>query len=182
MKTKTRIKKKQAIELILSLMNQCKRHAPTILGKIEKNWEITSSSFYRYFKEAEKIHTERQQRIENAKLEATIESETEALRKRLNDKNRHAEDILKQIERLETITAGKALKVEGQLIIATFADESRAKAEIRAMKKLLGEWYGFNAPKQLDMTTAGQPLTSIDLSLLDTDTLQKILAAQKCKT
>lgn len=182
MKTKPKIKKKQAIELILSEMEGGSVDSATIMSVIGSKCQINERTFYRYFKEAEKIHTERQQRIENAKLEATIESETEALRKRLNDKNRHAEDILKQIERLETITAGKALKVEGQLIIATFADESRAKAEIRAMKKLLGEWYGFNAPKQLDMTTAGQPLTSIDLSLLDTDTLQKILAAQKCKT
>src|SRR5690554_2615159 len=67
------------------------------------------------------------ERLENS----SIEIEIDALKTSLKDKDTHAKELLKQIERLETITAGKAVKVGNEIIVATFSDEMRAKAEIR---------------------------------------------------
>lgn len=112
------------------------------------------------------------ERLENS----SIEIEIDALKTSLKDKDTHAKELLKQIERLETITAGKAVKVGNGVIVATFSDEMRAKAEIRAIRKQIGDWYGFNAPKQLDHTTHGESLnrTRQDLSNL-TDEEIKIM-------
>lgn len=68
------------------------------------------------------------------------------------------------ISELEKVKIG-AVKVAGQILITTQADVIKAKneirahySEIRAILKQIGEWYGFNAPKQLDHTTKGESL------------------------
>ena len=91
--------------------------------------------------------------LQNNKLsDQTIESEKEALKLALNDKNEHAQKLVNEIERLQDIKAGKALKVGSTVLIATFQDEIRAKAEIRAIRKQIGDWYGFNSPTKSEIT------------------------------
>ena len=81
-----------------------------------------------------------------------IEKEKEALKLTIKDKNEHAQKLVNEIERLQEIRAGKALKVGSTVLIATFQDEIRAKAEIRAILKQIGDWYGFNAPTKSEIT------------------------------
>ncbi len=105
--------------------------------------------------------------INEKAIAESAEQNSEAIANLVGDKNKHAQELLEDIERLKQITTGKALKVANQLIIATFTDELRAKGEIRAIRKQIGEWYGFNTPKQINQKTqldiAPKPLQKVKL-------------------
>lgn len=93
------------------------------------------------------------QNLENNELEAqTIEAEKEALKTALNDKNEHAQKLIDEIEQLKLIIAGRNIRVGDTIIVATFQDEIRAKAEIRAIRTQIGKWYGFEAPIKNELT------------------------------
>ena len=173
-----KISKQKAIEVILSELEKGTTYSDCLSVYVSK-WHVTDRTFVRYWKEANKVYSEKQETMRNAVTDIDTQKAREALKKALNDKDKHAEDLLKQIERLESIVAGKAVKVGNEIIVATFSDERGAKAEIRAIKKLIGDWYGFNAPKQLDHTTNGQNINTpnFDLSRLsdkDLETLERI--------
>lgn len=71
----TKISKKKAVELILAEMDKGIVDAPTILGKLGKGGEISKSSYYRAFKEAELAHSERQQSIQEEIDKERIDAE-----------------------------------------------------------------------------------------------------------
>lgn len=89
----------------------------------------------------------------------SIDKEKEALELALNDKNEHAKQLLenikkleKQAEELESVKVGTRT-IGKEKISFTQMDVNGAKSvlkgiysEIRATKKLLGDWFGLNAP------------------------------------
>lgn len=149
-------KEKCISELVLELEKGLKRK--DCLGKYGKMWKISRTTFDRYWTEANKrfleAHEAVQEKIQSKKEKAALEK----FEKLYLDKNKHTEELISDIERLSEIKAGKALKVGDQIIVASFADELRAKAEIRNIRTQIGKWYGFEAPKKLDHTSKGESI------------------------
>lgn len=142
-------KEKVLSELMFELEKGSDR--ATCLAKIVKKWQISTRTFDRHWKNANERYLERQNLTNKKLLDTKLAKESEALELAINNKNEHAKKMFEEIERLSTITAGKNVKVGGELIVATFTDEIRAKAEIRAIRKQIGDWYGFNAPKKQEV-------------------------------
>jgi len=150
-----KISKEKGIELILLELEKGKDRATT-LAMFSENWQTATRTFDRWWKEANIKHKDRQAKTSAILMEAKIENEKELLKTALNDKNSQAKEIALQIEELKKIKAGKALKIGSEVIIATFSDEIRAKGEIRQMVKMLGDWYGFNAPLDANINHSGE--------------------------
>lgn len=115
----------------------------------------------RAFKLHDKYYSEYSKLRENKIVDITIDKELEALELALNDKNEHAKKLIEEIKALQEIKAGKSVRVTGTNIIvtATYSDELKAKAEIRAIRKQIGDWFGFNAPNKTELTGKdGKPL------------------------
>lgn len=91
----------------------------------------------------------------NKLVDASISKEKEALELSLNDKNEHSKKLLENIAKLEKQAAElEAVKVgvteDGVISQIDVNGAKRALvsvyAEIRATRKLIGDWYGLNAP------------------------------------
>lgn len=158
--TKNQIREKKSIELILKELDKGTTFT-YCLRLINTKWDLSRSTFARYWKKANAEYDKRQQSIREALTEEYTAKEKEALELALSDKNKHAQDLVNQIKRLSEITAGKSVKVGDTLITATWETEIRAKAEIRAILKQLGDWYGFNAPAKTDNIHKIETLTPI---------------------
>ena len=130
-----------------------------LLADNVKKWQISERTFDRYWVEALKRVKTRQQEAQKEINELYTQKEIEAFESGLNDKNAHAQGLYnsikrleKQIEDLEKVKIG-AVKIDGRMVVTTQSDVTQAKntiiklyAEIRNIRKQLGEWYGFNAP------------------------------------
>lgn len=109
-------------------------------------------TFKKDWKKSNQLADEYYLKLKTEKEQTSISLELNALKKRINDKDLHAKELLEQIEELLKIKTGAFVKVEGNIIIASYSDEIRAKAEIRNIKKQVGDWYGFNAPTKIAET------------------------------
>lgn len=126
------------------------------LAKNGEEWRISPRTFDRYWKTAQERHTQAVQSRQQQVTDLITESKIETIKTALEDKEAHALELLEYIKQLEKIKAGKTIQVgQGEnmmMISATHADEIRAIAEIRAIKKQIGDWFGFNAPQKVDIT------------------------------
>jgi hypothetical protein len=102
-------------------------------------FDLTKQSFNKYWKQANTIHSEQREAINNAKLEESITLEKEAVKRNILSKH----DAL---EILTEIAQGKVKKVEGTLIIPSPSDR---KGAIESIAKI----EGWNAPNKLDIST-----------------------------
>lgn len=150
-----KISKEKGIELILLELEKGKDRAST-LAMFSENWQTATRTFDRWWKDANVEYKERQAKTSAILMKAKIENEKELLKTALNDKNSQAKEMALQIEELKQIKAGKALKIGSEIIIATFSDEIRAKGEIRQITKMIGDWYGFNAPLDANINHTGE--------------------------
>jgi len=140
-------KKKEYIEFIKNELKKGNVSFEKVLSELNRTkLNLKRTQFNKYWKLAQIEHEQIQNKANEAKDKLFIDKELEALKKKLNDKNNHAFELLENIKNLERIKAGHAIKVGGKILIANHADEIRAKAEIRQIRKQIGEWYGFNAP------------------------------------
>lgn len=149
-------KEKCISELILELEKGTERGQ--IVSKYSKKFQKSERTIDTYIKEAKKKINQSNKAIQEKIQETKEKTALEKFEKQYLDKNKHTEELIADIDRLSDIKAGKALQVGGQLIVATFADELRAKAEIRNIRTQIGKWYGFEAPKKLDHTTKGESI------------------------
>lgn len=149
-------KEKCISEILLELEKGSERGR--VVSKYSKRFQKSERTIDTYIKEAKKRIEESNEAIQE-KIQSTKEAAAlEKFEKLYLDKNKHTEELIADIDRLSEIKAGKALQVGGQLIVATFADELRAKAEIRNIRTQIGKWYGFEAPKKLDHTSKGKSI------------------------
>lgn len=139
--------------VILAMMTELERgttrnKAMAIIGK---KWQLATRTFDRYWKTAQERHEKAVSARQQELAEVSTQAEKERLKQAINDKDTHARALLDRIQDLEKIVAGRSVKVGNTIITATYSDEIRAKGEIRAILKQIGEWYGFEAPKQIDI-------------------------------
>jgi hypothetical protein len=106
-----------------------------------KDWNIANDKANEYQIKANK-----------AKDDISIDAELKAFKERLNDKDNHARLLLSQIDELKIIKAGVSKESGYGFVTSSYSDEIRAKSEIRAVLKQLGDWYGFNAPTKIAET------------------------------
>lgn len=158
-KSQNRISEEQFRKLLLKELTKSnsKAHLKTNFFQLLKTKYSIDKK--RSFNLHDKYYTEHQNSKNEQLAVQTIEQEKQAFKLGLNDKNEHAQKLVDEIKRLQEIKAGKALKVGETIIIATFQDEIRAKAEIRAIRTQVGKWYGFDAPTKQELTGKdGSPL------------------------
>ena len=143
-------------EILLELEKGAERG--DIVAKYGKKFQKSARTIDSYIKEAKKIIEQSNQALQEKIQSKKEKTALERFEKLYLDKNKHTEELIADIERLSEIKAGKALKVGDQIIVATFADELRAKAEIRNIRTQIGKWYGFEAPKKVDHTSKGKSI------------------------
>ena len=130
--------KQQYIDFILNELNSGNVQYKDVVGVFCGKFGLTENSFIKYWKLANEAYLEQREAINNAKLEQSIESEKEAVKRNILSKH----DAL---EILSDIAKGKHKKVEGHLVIIT-ANEQRGAIE--TMAKL----NGWEAPKKTETT------------------------------
>ena len=130
---------KQAyIDFIVSELNKGNVQYKDVMLAFVSKFELTEQTFVRYWKKANEAYLEQREAINNAKMEQSIESEKEAVKKAILSKH-------EALELLSEIAKGKHKKVEGHLVIIT-ANEQRSAIE--TMAKL----NGWEAPKKTETT------------------------------
>lgn len=131
--------KQQYIDFILNELNSGNIQYKDVLSVFVGKWGVSEKTFERYWKKANEVYLEQRETINNAKLEQSIESEKEAVKKQILSKH-------EALEILSEIAQGKVKKVEGTLIIPSPSDR---KGAIESIAKI----EGWNAPNKLDIST-----------------------------
>jgi hypothetical protein len=120
--------KQQYIDFILNELNSGNIQYKDVLLVFVSKFELTEQTFVRYWKKANEAYLEQREAINNAKMEQSIESEKEAVKKAILSKH-------EALEILSEIAKGKHKKVEGHLVIVTANEQKNA---IETMAKLQG--------------------------------------------
>ena len=120
--------KQQYIDFILNELNSGNIQYKDVLLVFVSKFELTEQTFVRYWKKANEAYLEQRETINNAKMEQSIESEKEAVKKQILSKH-------EALEILSEIAKGKHKKVEGHLVIVTANEQKNA---IETMAKLQG--------------------------------------------
>jgi hypothetical protein len=131
--------KKTYTDFIISELNKGNVKYNDVCLLFCTKFDLTKQSFNKYWKQANTIHSEQRETINNAKLEESIAQEKEAVKRNILSKH----DAL---EILTEIAQGKVKKVEGTLIIPSPSDR---KGAIESIAKI----EGWNAPNKLDIST-----------------------------
>lgn len=174
MKQRTRISDEQFRELLIKELAK-----PDNKANLKTNFfELLSTKYSIHKGRALELHDRYYSEFAKSKNEGlakvSITKEQEALELALNDKNGHAKNLLenivkleKQATELEGVKIG-AVRIGSEMVVTTQMDVNGAKraltaiyAEIRATKKLLGDWYGLNAPTKQDITTQGEKINAV---------------------
>ena len=120
--------KQQYIDFILNELNSGNVQYKDVVGVFCGKFGLTENSFIKYWKLANEAYLEQREAINNAKMEQSIESEKEAVKKAILSKH-------EALEILSEIAKGKHKKVEGHLVIVTANEQKNA---IETMAKLQG--------------------------------------------
>ena len=111
------------IDFIISELNKGNVKYNDVLNVFLPKFALSRQTFDKYWKQANAIHSEQRETINNAKLSTSIELEKEAVK----DANFYRNKIL---AKMEEIMEQKAKKVEGQIIMPTYSDVIRAGERI----------------------------------------------------
>ncbi len=115
--------KKTYTDFIISELNKGNVQYKDVCSVFCGKFRLSERSFDKYWKQANTIHSEQRETINNEKLNTTIELEKEAVK----DANFYRNKIL---AKMEEIMEQKAKKVEGQIIMPTYSDVIRAGERI----------------------------------------------------
>lgn len=122
--------KQKCIELIVKHIDNGLTYSESLDYFVQK-WATPRSTFVNYWNEAQEIHSERRERIENEKMIATIEAEKEAVNR----------NILSKLDALEILT-----EIATNQIISDKGNTNDAD-RINAIKTI-NQMQGYNAPKE----------------------------------
>jgi len=106
-------------DFILTELNKGNVQYKDVCGVFCGKFGLTENTFIKYWKQANERHTEQRQAIEAAKLEQTIKTEKEVVKRQIKSKS---ELLLK----LNDIIEQKAKRIEGQIIMPSHSDVARA--------------------------------------------------------
>ena len=130
---------KQAyIDFIVSELNKGNVQYKDVMLVFVSKFELTEQTFVRYWKKANESHKQQRELINNAKIDTTIATEKEAVKKAILSKH-------EALEILTEIAVGKPKKVEGQIVMPS-ANERRGAIETMAKIE------GWEAPKKTENT------------------------------
>lgn len=124
--------KQTYIDFILNELNKGNVQYKDVYLAFLSNFKCTEPTFVKYWKIANETYKEQRKAINEAKTEESIRLEKEAVKR----------DILSKHDAMEILTEiakGKPKKIEGQIVMPTFADRRNA---IDSLAKL----EGWNAP------------------------------------
>ncbi len=124
--------KKTYTDFIISELNKGNVQYKDVCSVFCGKFRLSERSFDKYWKIANTEHTEQRETINNAKLEQSIASEKEAVKKAILNKH-------EAMEILTEIAIGKPKKVEGTIVMPT---ASERRGAIETMAKI----EGWNAP------------------------------------
>lgn len=144
-----KISKHTAVKFILSELKKGNLDAPNIMGKLRTDWEVTKSSFYRYWNDANEIFTQHQSLIKKELLKEDTRLAKQRLKK----------DILTRDERMEIATKiarGEALGKDDEK--PKIADRLKA---LDYLSKLDGDF----APKTLEVSAKAPILPILTVRL-----------------
>jgi hypothetical protein len=128
-KKKNNMQNKTAyIDFIINELNKGNVKYNDVLNVFLPKFALTRQTFDKYWKLANEAYLEQREAINNAKMEQSIESEKEAVKKAILSKH-------EALEILSEIAKGKHKKVEGHLVIVTANEQKNA---IETMAKLQG--------------------------------------------
>jgi hypothetical protein len=135
-------------DFIISELNKGNVQYKDVCSVFCGKFRLSERSFDKYWKQANTIHSEQRETINNAKLNTTIELEKEAVK----DANFYRNKIL---AKMEEIMEQKAKRVEGQVIMPTYSDVIRAGERIAKI-------MGVDAPTKSENTNINfeQPIIS----------------------
>lgn len=136
---KTKITKKQALEIISGELRKGIVDAPKILEIIGKKWNISKSSFYNYFKIAVAAFKEEQLKITKQVEKKIVDAESKRAKK----------DILTKHERMEIATAiaRGSMRVAGdEEVYPSDADRLRA---LDYLSKLDGDYAAIKVEEKV---------------------------------
>jgi hypothetical protein len=100
-------------------------------------FQLSERSFNKYWKQANYTHSTQRETINKERLSTSISTEKEAIKTLILDK-------IKRMQIAEEIALGKPKKIEGQIIMPTFADRLKA---LDYLSKIEGDF----APKEIDL-------------------------------
>jgi hypothetical protein len=130
--------KKTYTDFIISELNKGNVKYNDVCSVFLRKFALSRQTFDKYWKQANTIHSEQRETINNAKLEQSIATEKEAVKKAILNKH----DAL---EILTEIAIGKPKKVEGTIVMPT---ASERRGAIETMAKI----EGWNAPTKSENT------------------------------
>jgi hypothetical protein len=111
--------KQTYIDFIINELNNSNVKYNDVCSVFCTKFHITERSFAKYWKQANEAYKNQREAINEAKLSTTIETEKEALKTLILDKT-------KRMQIAEEIAMGKAKRVEGQIVMPSFADRMKA--------------------------------------------------------
>jgi hypothetical protein len=140
--------KKTYTDFIISELNKGNVKYNDVCSVFLRKFALSRQTFDKYWKQANTIHSEQREAINNAKLEESITLEKEAVK----DANFYRNKIL---AKMEEIMEQKAKRVEGQVIMPTYSDVIRAGERIAKI-------MGVDAPTKSENTNINfeQPIIS----------------------
>jgi hypothetical protein len=140
--------KKTYTDFIISELNKGNVQYKDVCSVFLRKFALSRQTFDKYWKQANTIHSEQREAINNAKLEESITLEKEAVK----DANFYRNKIL---AKMEEIMEQKAKRVEGQVIMPTYSDVIRAGERIAKI-------MGVDAPTKSENTNINfeQPIIS----------------------
>lgn len=155
------VNKEAVISEILIQLGLGNNYTPTYSLMFAK-FRFSKKTFDKYWKLANGKHTANELQKQNELIEQSKQLAKETLKKAILSKD----EIL---ERLTEIGLGKAKKVEGQIIMPSYAEQ------INAMKTI-NDMQGYKAVIKTDVTTNGESINKppIDLSKLSDSALEEL--------
>lgn len=108
------------------------------------------TTFAKYWKQAQQEFEQEQQEMSARKKEKYISQTVQELEFMIGDKAAHAKELINSIQELEK-EYKTLISIETEHI-QEYIQAKRAataiKAEVRQHRKLIADWYGFNAPEE----------------------------------
>jgi hypothetical protein len=133
--------KQTYIDFIIDCFNKGVVERIDVMAMFGKKWQMPTRTFDRYFKQAKEAYNSNREAINEAKLNTTIETEKEALKTLILDKT-------KRMQIAEEIAMGKAKRVEGQIVMPSFADRMKA---LDYLSKIEGDYTAIK--QEVNITT-----------------------------
>jgi hypothetical protein len=104
-------------------------------------FDVTKQTFNKFWKQANEAYKEQREAINEAKFSDSVETEKEALKTLILDK-------VARMKIAEEIAMGKAKRVEGQIVMPSFADRMKA---LDYLSKIEGDYTAIK--QEVNITT-----------------------------